>query len=50
MPKPRSGESKSQFVTRCVSVRKDEHPTEKTDKSVAVCHAVWREHKKGGKD
>lgn len=48
MPKPKKGESKSSFVSRCVRIRQKEHPKENPNQSVAVCYSVYREaHKKG---
>jgi|WetSurMetagenome_2_1015567.scaffolds.fasta_scaffold541829_2 hypothetical protein len=46
MPKPTAGESQSDFVSRCIGVRQNEHPTEDPKQSSAICYSVWDEHKK----
>jgi hypothetical protein len=46
MPKPQEGESQSDFVSRCISVRQHEHPDEDTKQSSAVCYSVWSDNKK----
>lgn len=43
MPKPGVKEDKDSFVSRCISVRQDEHPGEDQKKSVAICHSMYRD-------
>lgn len=42
MPEPKKGENKQDYISRCIKVRRKEHPEEKKDKSVAVCYSLWR--------
>ena len=41
-----AGETKEEFVEKCISVRQDEHPEENVQQSVAICHSMYREKKK----
>jgi len=45
-PKPRKGETKAAFISRCISYVSKEHPSWKHDKVVAVCHDYWRRRHK----
>jgi len=46
-PKPKKGETKTDFIKRCIPYTKKEHPSWSRDKVVAVCHEYWkRRHKK----
>lgn len=45
-PKPRKGEPKDKFISRCISQVSDEHPKWSHDKVVAVCHNIWRRRHK----
>lgn len=49
MPIPKKGETRQEFMGRCVPMRHGEHPSEKNDKSVAICFSVWEEHQKKAK-
>jgi len=39
MPTPRSGESKSDYISRCIPVLKDEG--KKQEQAVAICYSMW---------
>ena len=47
MPSPSKGESRSEFVNRCVSVVLDDGTAETSEQAVAVCHSLYDEHEKG---
>lgn len=49
MPTPKKGETREQFVSRCVPMRHQEHPKEDNKQSVAICFSMWREHNKKSK-
>lgn len=42
IPNPKSSETKSQFVSRCISQIKDEY---KKDQAVAICISTWDNEK-----
>jgi hypothetical protein len=42
MPEIKKGETREQFMGRCIPIRHKEHPTEKNEQSVAVCFSMWR--------
>jgi hypothetical protein len=46
MPSVKQGETKEQFMGRCIPIRHKEHPTEDNKQSVAVCFSMWSEHQK----
>ncbi len=46
MPKRKSGEPLKKYVSRCVKVRRKEHPKESVKRSVAACYGMGR--KKSG--
>ncbi len=46
MPNFKPGESRDEWMRRCVPIRHKEHPNEPTKQSVAVCFSMWREHQK----
>ncbi len=46
MPYPKKGEKKSDYVSRCVKIRQNEHPDEDNDQSVAICNSMWDQAKK----
>lgn len=46
MPSVKEGETRQQFMSRCVPMRHKEHPTEDNKQSVAVCFSMWREQNK----
>jgi len=45
-PKPRTGETKSHFISRCISYVHDEHPSWTNKKIQAVCYSYWRDRHK----
>lgn len=46
MPNPKSYDSKDEWMDACMSTRKDEHPDEDHDQSVAICLNMWRDKDK----
>jgi hypothetical protein len=46
MPSVKPNESREEFMSRCVPMRKSEHPDEDNKQSVAVCFSMWKEHMK----
>jgi len=48
MPKRKSGEPLKKYVSRCIKVRRKEHPTESKRRSVAACYNMGRK-KSGGR-
>jgi hypothetical protein len=46
MPKPRKGESLSDYVGRAIPIMKQEHPEWKQKQVIAVAYSMYREHKK----
>jgi len=40
-PTPKPGESKQDFISRCIPYVKKEHPSWKQDKVSAVCYSIW---------
>lgn len=45
LPSPRGKESRSDFVSRCVSFVKREDPKTSNDQAVAMCQTQWRDSK-----
>lgn len=45
MPKPKSGESKDSWMSRCISKLKEEGKPD--DQRKAQCLSMWRRHKNG---
>jgi len=45
-PKPRKGEPKDKFISRCISAVSKEHPSWARKKVIAVCHDYWRRRHK----
>lgn len=43
MPKPHSGESKDDFMKRCMEQLVDEEGHER-DQAYAICNSLWEEH------
>ena len=43
MPDPRSGETKDEFIERCVPVVIEDGTAEDGDQAVAVCNSMWEE-------
>lgn len=47
MPEPREGESRKEFVGRCVPVVLDEGTTDDPKQAVAICHSYFDKTTKG---
>ena len=47
MPEPKEGESKSDFVSRCIPIVLDDGTAEDQDQAVAVCNSMWEDRGKG---
>jgi len=48
MPKPRDGETRKDFVDRCVPIVIDEGTAKDGKQAVAVCNSMWEQDKKKG--
>jgi hypothetical protein len=42
MPKPRKGERRNKFISRCISDVVGEGT--KQNQAIAICHSIWEEH------
>ena len=42
MPRRKKGEPLKKYVSRCIPIRRKEHPSEDTKQSVAVCYSMGR--------
>jgi hypothetical protein len=49
MSERQKGEKLSDYVGRCISARRKEHPEEKQEQSIAACYSMGREHWKAKK-
>lgn len=47
MPTPRPGETRSDFVSRCIPYVKENEGVEDNSHAAAKCHGIWEQHKKG---
>ena len=47
MPTPNKGESKEDFVSRCIPIMKKEGREQ--GQAIAICYSIWRNKDKGGK-
>jgi len=47
MPTPESGESRDDFVSRCIPVVIEDGTAENPDQAVAVCNSMWEEAQEG---
>lgn len=45
VPKPRSGENKDDFISRCASEMADQDPNKPNNQRLAMCYTSWRENK-----
>ena len=46
MPKPRKGEKKNKYVSRCIAHRQGkEGKSEEVAQSAAICHSMFRQEK-----
>ena len=48
MPKPGDYKNQDDWMGACMSTRKDEHPDESQEQSVAICMGMWRDKGAGG--
>jgi len=46
IPKPRKGEDKNKFVSRCVKFLMDENPKRDQKQAVAICFQRWKDRTK----
>jgi hypothetical protein len=46
MPTPHAGESRKEFVSRCIPIVLDEGTAEDSDQAVAVCNSMWEDRDK----
>jgi len=46
MPRPRKGEKKSEFISRCISMVIKESGTKSQAHAIAKCHGIWKQHLK----
>jgi len=44
MPKPRTGESQRDFVSRCIPIVTDDGTAESNDQAVAICYQMFKDH------
>lgn len=47
MPTPKEGESKQEFVDRCIPIVLEEGTAEDGSQANAICHSIWEQHQKG---
>ena len=50
MPKPKSGESKKDFLKRCIPIVLGEDTSKSTDQAVAICSSIYDDSKKNMSD
>jgi len=48
MPTPRAGESKDDFIERCIPVVLEDGTADDSDQAVAVCNSMWEQADKQG--
>lgn len=41
MPKPRKGETKQEFLNRCIPIVSDEPTTKNHKQAIAICYSYW---------
>lgn len=44
VPKPRSGEDRKVFISRCISFVAKESPDRPQEQRIAMCYTSWRKH------
>ena len=49
MPKPKKGETKQEYVSRCVIHLAKKGEGKNNDQRVAICYSLWDQHKGGKK-
>lgn len=45
IPKPKKGEKKTEFVSRCISVLSDKDEFDNNSQRAAVCNSIWEKSK-----
>lgn len=45
MPKPKAGESRQEFVSRCIPIVLDEGTAKESKQAAAICYSMFTEHK-----
>ena len=48
MPTPQTGETRDEFIERCIPIVIDDGTAEDGEQAVAVCHSMWNERDKAG--
>ena len=48
MPVPSKGESKDDFISRCIPIVINEGTTDDTQQAAAICFSIWERKKKNG--
>lgn len=46
MPKPHSGESQSDFVTRCIPIVMNDGTADNNEQAAAICYSIYEQHNK----
>jgi hypothetical protein len=46
MPKPMKGESKNEYMGRCISMVIKEGTAQSQDQAIAICFSMWKQHGK----
>lgn len=47
LPKPESGESQGDFISRCIEFVLEEDETTTTEQAAAICYGIWEDHEEG---
>lgn len=46
MPTPQQGESRTDFISRCIPIVLDDGTADSNDQAVAVCSSMWENQEK----
>lgn len=46
MPKVKKGESRKDYLARCIPIRRKEHPEESRERSIRVCFELYKKKEK----
>jgi len=49
MPKPKEGETKNDFISRCIPFVINEGTTDDPKQAAAICNSIWKKHHPGAK-
>jgi len=49
MPKPKEGESRDEYIGRCMKVTKEEDPNLDLKERLGKCFGMWKTYSKKGK-